>query len=345
MSATIDIEALGKSYDGKPALEMVDLSIRAGEMIALLGASGCGKTTLLRCIAGLALPDRGRILFGGRDVTHMPTQKRPIGMVFQAYALFPNMTVAENIGFPLKVRGVAPAKIHARAEELIALVGLSERAGHYPNQLSGGQQQRTALARALAADPEVLLLDEPLSALDAVVRDHLRDEIRRIQQRVGTTAIIVTHDQSEALAMADRVAVMRAGRIEEVASPAALYDRPASAFTAGFIGGRNRLDLPVRNGRARIGAIEFPVAATVSRVGIFVRAEDVHRRAEGGGEPAEIEARLFQGQTTRFYLTLHGEEGPLRLRVDWPSRETAGLAPGDRVHVAIEPGDAHVFPL
>lgn len=345
MSATIDIQGLGKSYSGKPALQDVNLTIQAGEMIALLGASGCGKTTLLRCIAGLANPDEGRILFGGRDVTHVPTQKRPIGMVFQAYALFPNMTVAENIGFPLKVKGVALPKVRARAEELIALVGLSERAGHYPNQLSGGQQQRTALARALASDPDVLLLDEPLSALDAVVRDHLRDEIRRIQQRIGTTAIIVTHDQSEALAMADRIAVMRAGRIEEVARPDALYDRPGSAFTAGFIGGRNRLDLPVREGRARLGAIEFPVTQTVSRVGVFVRAEDIHRRGEGVGEPAEVEARMFQGQTTRFYLSLRGEEGPLRLRVDWPSRDSADLAPGARVHVAIDPEDAHVFAL
>ncbi|KTR03192.1 hypothetical protein NS365_19320 [Aureimonas ureilytica] len=345
MSATIDIQRLGKHYHGKPALQDVNLSIAAGEMIALLGASGCGKTTLLRCIAGLASPDEGRILFGGRDITHMPTQKRPIGMVFQAYALFPNMTVTENIGFPLKVRGADAAKIRARAGELIELVGLSERAGHYPNQLSGGQQQRTALARALASDPDVLLLDEPLSALDAVVRDHLRDEIRRIQQRVGTTAIIVTHDQSEALAMADRIAVMRAGRLEEVASPDALYERPGSAFTAGFIGGRNRLELPVRGGRARLGAIEFEVAGSPERAGIFLRAEDIHRNASGVGEPAEVEARLFQGQTTRFYLQLKGEEGPLRLRVDWPSRDCADLAPGARVHVAIDPKDAHVFPI
>ncbi|ALN75417.1 ABC transporter-like protein (plasmid) [Aureimonas sp. AU20] len=186
-----------------------------------------------------------------------------------------------TFGSPLKLRGASAQRIRQRADELLEMVGLTERADHPPNQLSGGQQQRTALARALAADPAVLLLDEPLSALDAVVRDHLRDEIRRIQQSIGITAILVTHDQAEALAVADRVVVMRAGRIEQVAAPAELYDRPTSAFSAGFIGGRNRFDLAAENGEARLGAIRFPAPSGASRAGVFVCAEDVRRSAEG----------------------------------------------------------------
>ncbi len=342
--STITIERISKRYDDKIALDQISLEVKSGEMIALLGSSGCGKTTLLRCIAGLATPDEGRILFGGKDVTQLPTQQRPIGMVFQSYALFPNMTVRNNIAFPLKVRGVAPSKIVARVDELLALMGLSEHADHHPNMLSGGQQQRTALARALAPDPVVLLLDEPLSALDAVVRDHLRDEIRRIQQSIRTTAILVTHDQSEALAVADRVVVMRAGRAEQVATPAELYNSPETGFSAGFIGNRNRFDVAVQNGRVKIGkALELPVGAIGERAQIFVRSEDVRMAELGTGHPARIEARMFQGQTTRFYLTLATDEADMRLRVDWPSRSCADLEVGHQVHVLIDPADVHVF--
>ncbi|WFR98780.1 ABC transporter ATP-binding protein [Rhizobium tumorigenes] len=342
--STITIDRISKRYGGKIALDDISLQVESGEMIALLGSSGCGKTTLLRCIAGLAQPDEGRILFGGEDVTQLPTQARPIGMVFQAYALFPNMTVRDNIAFPLKVRGMAQAKIAARVDELLALVGLDERADHHPNMLSGGQQQRTALARALAPDPAVLLLDEPLSALDAVVRDYLRDEIRRIQQSIRTTAILVTHDQSEALAVADRVVVMRSGRAEQVATPADLYNAPATDFSAGFIGNRNRFDLAVRNGAVQMGkALLLPVGAIGDRAQVFVRSEDVLMVEPGQGHPARVDARMFQGQTTRFYLQLDLEEGPVRLRVDWPSRSCADVQVGSQVHVAIDPADAHVF--
>ena len=237
--STITIEHVSKRYGDKLALDDVSLDVHSGELIALLGSSGCGKTTLLRAIAGLIDPTAGRILFDGRDVTAVPTRMRPIGMVFQSYSLFPNMTVRQNIGFPLKVRGQSAAAINRRVEELLTLIGLTEWADRHPTQLSGGQQQRTALARALAPDPAVLLLDEPLSALDAVVRLHLRDEIRRIQQSIRTTALLVTHDQSEALAVADRVVVMRQGRIEQLATPASLYETPTTAFSASFIGNRN----------------------------------------------------------------------------------------------------------
>lgn len=342
MSSSISISGLVKSYGNKRALDNVTLNVCAGEMIALLGSSGCGKTTLLRCIAGLTTPTAGRIAFGDVDMTHVPTQRRPIGMVFQSYALFPNMTVRENIAFPLEIRGKHRRDITRRVDELLSLVGLVERADHHPNQLSGGQQQRTALARALAPDPEVLLLDEPLSALDAVVRDYLRDEIRRIQQSIKTTAILVTHDQSEALAVADRVVVMRDGKIEQVATPDELYEKPTTAFSARFIGGRNEFDLDVRNGRINLGkALSIPVSGDTNRAKVFVRAEDIERSDEG--EPARVDARLFQGQTTRLYLSITTDDSPIRLRVDWVSREVSNVDVGQVVRIAIKPENVHVF--
>ena len=343
--STITVDHLSKRYGDKHALEDVSLEVHSGELIALLGSSGCGKTTLLRAIAGLTEPSAGRILFDGRDVTGLPTRQRPIGMVFQSYSLFPNMNVRQNIAFPLTVRGQPEAAIRRRVDELLHLVGLADRADHHPNQLSGGQQQRTALARALAPDPSVLLLDEPLSALDAVVRHHLRDEIRRIQKEIRTTALLVTHDQAEALAVADRVVVMRDGRVEQVATPAALYDTPATRFSASFIGNRNALDLPVRDGRVALcGTAAVQTDVTTPRALVFIRAEDVRRADPATGTPARVENRIFQGSTTRFYLVLDTDDGPLHLRADWPSRDTAALSAGDSVHVSLDPRDAHVFP-
>ena len=343
--STITIEHVSKRYGDKLALDEVNLDVHSGELIALLGSSGCGKTTLLRAIAGLIDPSAGRILFDGRDVTALPTRLRPIGMVFQSYSLFPNMTVRQNIAFPLTVRGQTGAAIAKRVDELLSLIGLTEWADRHPSQLSGGQQQRTALARALAPDPAVLLLDEPLSALDAVVRLHLRDEIRRIQQSIRTTALLVTHDQSEALAVADRVVVMRHGRIEQVATPAGLYETPTTEFSASFIGNRNALNLPVRDGRIRLcGTAEIATNVTTPRALVFVRSEDIRRSDEAAGQSAKIENRIFEGSTTRFYLVLDTDDGPLHLKADWPSRDTVGLRAGDAVHVTVDPRDAHVFP-
>ncbi|PPJ46816.1 ABC transporter ATP-binding protein [Rhizobium sp. KAs_5_22] len=341
--STITIEEVSKAYGPKLALDGLSLDVHSGEMIAILGSSGCGKTTLLRCLAGLVTPDSGTIRFGGEDVTRLPPQERPIGMVFQSYALFPNMTVAGNIGFPLKVRARPAREIADRIEELLDLVELTALAGRYPNELSGGQQQRTALARALAPAPQVLLLDEPLSALDAVVRDNLRDELRRIQQKVRTTALLVTHDQAEALAVADRVVVMQDGRIEQLATPEVLYDHPRTAFSASFIGNRNALRLPVVGGTVRLGkalALETVTAATAA---IFVRPEDVKRSPPGCGEPAQVESRMFQGQTTRFYLRLDHDGDVMHLRADWPAREVSDIRVGDTVHIALAPEDVHVF--
>lgn len=344
MSTPISINSITKSFNDKPALRGINLQIEKGEMIALLGSSGCGKTTLLRIIAGLAKPDGGRILFGDKDVTALTVQKRRIGMVFQGYSLFPNMTVRENIGFPLKVAGDASKSIAKRVDELLHLTGMSERADHHPNQLSGGQQQRTALARALAPNPDVLLLDEPLSALDAQVRHHLRDEIARIQKAVGTTAILVTHDQAEALAIADRVVIMQGGYIDQVASPEELYDRPATEFAANFVGTRNRILLEPRDGMLRLGDFfALPSPAQSGPVPVFVRAEDLMICGDGKGLRAQVEARLYQGPVTRLNLVAEGPDGQIRLSLDAASRDVRTVRAGDQLNVAFRSEDAHVF--
>lgn len=343
MSTPISLNGLTKSFDGKPALRGIDLDIAQGEMIALLGSSGCGKTTLLRIIAGLTLPDAGHIRFGQTDVTHLPVQRRRIGMVFQGYALFPNMTVRDNIAFPLKIAGWSAAQIKSRVDELLHLTSMTERADHHPSQLSGGQQQRTALARALAPDPDVLLLDEPLSALDAQVRTQLRDEIVRIQKAVGTTAILVTHDQAEALAIADRVVIMQAGRIEQAATPEDLYDRPATEFTAGFIGTRNRITLTPQDGMLRLGSFFERPATGPAPTHVYVRAEDLMICAPGEGLPARVETRLYQGPVTRLGLLAEGPSGTMRLSLDAASRTVRDIRPGDSLHVTFEAKDAHVF--
>jgi putative spermidine/putrescine transport system ATP-binding protein len=345
---SVRVEGVGKRFGSVQALADVSLEIRDSEMVALLGPSGCGKTTLLRMIAGLELPDAGRIVIDDADVTHMPARRRNAGMVFQSYALFPNLTVRDNIGFPLEVRGRPATEVRARANELLDLLQLTAQADRYPNQLSGGQQQRAALGRALAPSPAVLLLDEPLSALDALVRSALRDEIRRVQQQLRITALYVTHDQSEAMAIADRVAVMQHGRIEQIAVPAELYDQPATRFAATFVGNRNVAELAVVAGRVRLGgAFEVIAPAGASRAVAFFRPEDVEIARDGldRGQPATIEVRLFLGATTRFDLAAEVDGGVARLSVDLPSRDAEGLAVGDRVLFQVAPELVQVFPL
>jgi putative spermidine/putrescine transport system ATP-binding protein len=248
----LDLSHLEKSFAANRVVKDFSLSIAKGEFVSLLGPSGCGKTTVLRMVAGFERPDAGAIVIDAEDVTRKRATTRNIGMVFQSYALFPNLTVAGNIGFGLKVKGLPRAETTARINELLDLIGLPELANRYPHQLSGGQQQRVALARALAPKPRVLLLDEPLSALDSKIRLSLRTEIREIQRKLGMTTIFVTHDQEEALSISDRIVVMNGGVAEQVASPAEIYGQPASRFVASFVGSLNILEATVTSARGEV---------------------------------------------------------------------------------------------
>jgi len=238
--APVVFDNLTRRFGATTALDRLSLDIAPGELVALLGPSGCGKTTALRVLAGFDRPDLGRVLVDGNDVSHVPAQRRDMGMVFQSYSLFPNMNARDNVAFGLQIRHQRTAQRRAKAAELLELVGLGEHVTKYPHQLSGGQQQRVALARALAIEPRVLLLDEPLSALDAKVRAELRDQIRALQQRLAITTVFVTHDQEEAMSMADRVCVMFQGRVEQVATPSVLYSQPATPFVGRFVGVSSR---------------------------------------------------------------------------------------------------------
>jgi putative spermidine/putrescine transport system ATP-binding protein len=259
--AYLDITHLEKAFGANRVVKDFNLGIEKGEFVSLLGPSGCGKTTVLRMVAGFEMPSSGTITIDGQNVTGLKPNQRNIGMVFQAYALFPNLTVAQNVAFGLRVAGVAAAEQAARVTEMLALIGLPDKGPSYPFQLSGGQQQRVALARALAVKPRVLLLDEPLSALDAKIRVSLRTEIREIQKRLGITTIFVTHDQEEALSMSDRVVVMNGGIAEQVATPFDIYNRPATPFVANFVGALSTLKGEVTTpGRVRIGTAEVAVS-------------------------------------------------------------------------------------
>ncbi len=293
------------------ALDSFSITIAPGELVALLGPSGCGKTTALRAVAGLEQLDEGSVLVGGDDITHVPPHRRNVGMVFQAYSLFPNMNALENVAFGLEVRRVPASRRRARAGELLELVGLAGLAERFPHELSGGQQQRVALARALCVEPRLLLLDEPLSALDAKVRSQLRDEIRRIQLEVGITALFVTHDQEEALSMADRVGVMRSGRLEQLGSPAEVYSTPATNFVAEFVGSVSRLPgrvlapdtVDVLGHRLAIHgrtAADMPIGTEVD---VLVRPESITLRPAPDG-PGVVARASFLGATVRVVATL-----------------------------------------
>ena len=339
MTSKVEFRALRRVFGRTVALDGLDLTIEPGRLVALLGPSGCGKTTALRCVAGFERPDSGAVLIDGEDVTDVPANKRDAGMVFQSYSLFPNLNARDNVAFGPRVRKVPAAVRRARADELLELVGLPGLAGRYPHQLSGGQQQRVALARALALEPRVLLLDEPLSALDAKVRVALREEIRRLQLDLGITTIFVTHDQEEALSIADQVAVLRDGRLEQAGPPAEVYDRPATPFVAEFVGTMNHL--PGRlagDGKVTVLGQGLPVdgpAPAGPEVDVLIRPEAVQVSPSPGADPGsgsgEVVAASFRGSSVRLRLLLDGQE----ILADVPGHEAARLAPGTRVDVRL----------
>lgn len=343
----IAIEAVSKAFGSTKACDDVSLHVREGEFLTLLGDSGCGKTTLLRIVAGFAAPDSGRVRVGGVDITGLPPAARNMGFVFQSYALFPTKTVAQNIAFALAVRGEARARRDARVDELAELVEISPLLQRFPHELSGGQQQRVALARALAAAPPVLLLDEPLSALDARIRTKLRQELRGLVRRLGLTAIYVTHDQEEALALSDRIAVMRAGRILQVDTPYGVYHQPSSAFVAGFIGTSNVVEAAITNGVLTVDGRAWPMpaglgSAVQGSLTLAWRPEAISVRPQPEGADrglvGRVRATTFLGGVDRAEI----EVGARLLLVDRASSE-ARLPVGTLVEVLPDPARAIVL--
>ncbi len=353
--ATIEARGVSKAYNGRTVLKALDLDMAEGELICLLGPSGCGKTTLLRIIAGFITPDSGTVVVDGKDLTALPASQRRMGMVFQAYSLFPNMTALENVRFGPRVSAAKPkAEQVKRAEDLLDLVGLAQHRTKYPHQLSGGQQQRVALARALAVEPRVLLLDEPLSALDAKVRVQLREEIRRIQRETGVTTVLVTHDQEEALSISDRVAVMNEGRLLQVATPATIYRDPADAFVARFIGAAVVLPGIAGPTGVKVGSIDLSAQAAGqhaagSRVDMFLRPEHVRLEAMNGHIPpgciaAEIRDATFFGSLTRVRLQVPGLDSTPEITADLPSEQADAFRPGTKVLARWDASAPRVMP-
>jgi iron(III) transport system ATP-binding protein len=348
----LQLEGITKAFGSFQALQGIDLQIPQGEFICFLGPSGCGKTTLLRIIAGLEGQTSGRIRQAGRDISTLPPARRDYGIVFQSYALFPNLSVADNVAYGLVNRKAPKAEIRARVSALVALVGLPGSEARYPAQLSGGQQQRIALARALATSPGLLLLDEPLSALDATVRVQLRQEIKRLQRQLGVTTIMVTHDQEEALSVADRIVVMNHGVIEQVGTPLQVYREPASAFVADFVGRINALPARVAAGGAlQIGSRAFPGAhagAAGREVTVYLRPEDVLARPIAPGEPhafdAQIQAIEFLGAYCLVTVqadALGGQALQVVLSLNFLSEQA--LAVGSRLPLKLLPERLRVF--
>src|SRR2546423_8697274 len=350
--AYLELQDLHRNFGPVKALNGIQYELCQGEFLALLGPSGCGKTTALRLVAGFDRPDGGRIVVDGKDVTNVAPSKRDFGIVFQAYSLFPNMTATQNVEFGLKIRGRAKDDRRKRVFELLELVGLGHAADRYPHQLSGGMQQRVSLARALAIEPRVLLLDEPLSALDAKVRVQLREEIRRIQLELGITTLYVTHDQEEALSVSDHVAVMYRGRIEQMGSPAEMYSAPATPFVAEFIGTMNRLEGTVgEDGAVQHGNTTLHVDAARGRrngerVLVLVRPETVEVSANGHGGGlntlvGDVITQTFLGPVTRLKIVGQGVD----LIADMPTSKAATLPVGTRVSAALPAEGARVLEL
>ena len=342
--AAVRIESCGKTFaDGTRALEPATLDISRGETLVLLGPSGCGKTTMLRIIAGLELPDAGgKVLFDGKDMTSVPIERRNVGMVFQSYALFPNMSVSDNIGYGLKIRGVPGKERAARVAELVALTNISGLENRRIDQLSGGQRQRVALARAVAIRPGILLLDEPLTALDAALRDRLRGELNRLLRALGITTIYVTHDQAEAMELGDRVVVMEKGRIAQIGSPREIYFTPQSRFVAEFIGAANIIEAPIENGRLVLpgGRQAIGGEANMPAAVAMIPPETI-RVVETGSAPLSgmIDSVSFIGDRQR--LVVSGASSKL-ITIDAPNSVQAKA--GERVGLLISPSAVRLLP-
>jgi len=343
---SIEVRGLSKSFDDHPVLRDVSLDIPEGELVALLGPSGCGKTTLLRIIAGLEVPDAGEVRHAGEDVSARSARERNVGVVFQHYALFRHMTVAENVGFALGVRHRPKQEIAARVQELLQLVQLDGFRHRYPHQLSGGQRQRIALARALATEPRILLLDEPFGALDARVRQELRRWLRRLHDELHVTSVFVTHDQEEAFEVSDRVVLMSAGRIEQVGSPAEVFEEPASPFVMRFLGAVNVFQGHVDGEHAYVQDLKFaaPGGSGRARAHVYVRPHelDIHRAQVPGSFSARVLRLIPLGSAIRIELSAPGHERHVEVEVDLRKSEALALAPGDTVHVS--PRRVRVFP-
>ncbi|MGQ0564288.1 MAG: ABC transporter ATP-binding protein [Gemmobacter sp.] len=341
------VKAFGHGATAVRALDNVSVAIRKGEFFTLLGPSGCGKTTLLRLIAGFETPTSGSILLDGQDITHLPPNRRPVNTVFQSYALFPHLTVAQNVGFGLEMQGRPRAEVTARTARMLALVKLEALAGRKTSQLSGGQQQRVALARALAPEPKVLLLDEPLSALDLKLRKEMQIELKRLQHETGITFVFVTHDQEEALTMSDRIGVMSAGKIQQLGPPRDIYTRPANRFVASFIGETNFLPATTAPGGARLGCgvtVEVQGVPKAGRVTVAVRPEQVRIVAadEPGAIPATLTDLVYFGTDTHCHLRL-SDGVEVVARVQSAVGGEAQFAPGQVVGLRFPPGAAQVL--
>jgi putative spermidine/putrescine transport system ATP-binding protein len=343
------LQDLTRVFGATRALDGLSIEMAPGELVALLGPSGCGKTTALRIVAGFEFADAGSVLIDGKDISNVPASRRDMGMVFQSYSLFPNMSALDNVAFGLRMRKMSAGERRKRAAGLLDMVGLADQAVQYPHQLSGGQQQRVALARALAIEPRVLLLDEPLSALDAKVRQQLREQIRTLQQQLGTTTLFVTHDQEEALSMADRVGVMRQGKLEQIAAPDELYADPATAFVAEFVGVMNRIPGELRSaGTVAVLGSTVPVRGQGQAeafggdraVDVLVRPEGLRMELAENGNGI-VTTRTFLGSVTRVSVLLSGD---VAVRIDKSSGEAAALAPGTSVSVTLPPEAVHVVP-
>jgi len=339
----VELVAVTKRFGSETAVDQLSLVVPEGKLVSFLGPSGCGKTTVLRMIAGFLNPDEGQILVDGVRIHNTPAAERGFGMVFQSYSLFPNMTVAQNVAFPLQIRKVGKQQIAKRVAELLEMIGIPQQRDKYPDQLSGGQQQRVALARAIAAEPKLLLLDEPLSALDATVREQLRGEIKRLQQESGITTLFVTHDQQEALSISDYVAVMSAGKIAQFATPIDLYRSPVSEFVASFVGSTNRVKVNRKSGSTWVaGSLKFDGPIAGNEAWAYLRPEEIEVIATAEGN-SKVVGLTFLGSQVRYEVeTLASDEIVL---VDLPAGKALDFAVGDRVSLSSGRKDPLILPI